>query len=138
MKNKISQKIIASLILTVFAFSNTAISALAVNEQQPALRDENGDTIRLKADISITQANEPVSLSLRDSDVKQVLRMFADKAGMNIIFDSGVSGTVTLDLVDVPLNSAFDLVLSIAGLSYVVEDNTLIVSSAGKWKNLII
>ncbi len=131
MKNKISQKIIASLILTVFAFSNTTISALAVNEQQPALRDENGDTIRLKADISITQANEPVSLSLRDSDVKQVLRMFADKAGMNIIFDSGVSGTVTLDLVDVPLNSAFDLVLSIAGLSYVVEDNTLIVSSAG-------
>ena len=128
MKNKISQKVIAVLILVVFAFSNTAISALAVSEK-PSLRNE--DTIQLKADISITKSNEPVSLSLRDSDVKQVLRMFADKAGMNIIFDSGVSGTVTLDLVDVPLNSAFDLVLSIAGLSYVVEDNTLIVSASG-------
>ncbi len=128
MRNKISQKIVAGLILAVFIFSNTAISALAVNEQSSV---KNEDTIRLKADISITQANEPVSLSLRDSDVKQVLRMFADKAGMNIIFDPGVSGTVTLDLVDVPLNSAFDLVLSIAGLAYVVEDNTLIVSAAG-------
>ena len=128
MRNKISQKIVAGLILAVFIFSNTAISALAVNEQSSV---KNEDTIRLKADISITQANEPVSLSLRDSDVKQVLRMFADKAGMNIIFDPGVSGTVTLDLVDVPLNSAFDLVLSIAGLAYVVEDNTLIVSTAG-------
>ena len=130
MKNKISQKIIAGLMLAVFIFSNTAISALAVSEQ-PAIRDENGNTIRLKADISITKSNEPISLSLRDSDVKQVLRMFADKAGMNIIFDPGVSGTVTLDLVDVPLNSAFDLVLSVAGLAYVVDDNTLIVSAAG-------
>ena len=130
MRNKISQKIIAGLILTVFAFSNTAIATLAVNEQ-PKLRDQDSNTIRLKADISITQADDPVSLSLRDSDVKQVLRMFADKAGMNIIFDPAVAGTVTLDLVDVPLNSAFDLVLSIAGLSYVVQDNTLIVSTSG-------
>ena len=130
MTNKISQKIISGLILAVFIFTNTAISAMAVSEK-PSLRDRENNTIKLKADISITQSNEPVSLSLRDSDVKQVLRMFADKAGMNIIFDQGVSGTVTLDLVDVPLNSAFDMVLSIAGLSYVVEDNTLIVSSAG-------
>lgn len=129
MKNNISQKVIALLILTVFVFSNTAISALAVSEK-PLLRDEN-NVIRLKADISITEADYPVSLSLRNSDVRQVLRMFADKAGMNIIFDASVSGTVTLDLVDVPLNTAFDLVLSIAGLSYVVEENTLIVSAVG-------
>lgn len=130
MKSKISQRVIAGLVLTVFALSNTAMSVMAVNEK-PMLRTGEENTIKLKADISITQANEPVSLSLRDSDVKQVLRMFADKAGMNIIFDSSVSGTVTLDLVDVPLNSAFDLVLSIAGLSYVVDENTLIISSAG-------
>lgn len=131
MKNKISQKIIASLMLAVFAFSNTTISVCALNEK-PELRTKFGeDTVRLKADIAITEANSPVSLSLRDSDVKQVLRMFADKAGMNIIFDKSVSGNVTLDLVDVPLNSAFDLVMSVAGLNYVVEDNTLIVSASG-------
>jgi len=131
MKNKLSQKIIASLMLTVFAFSNTALSVLALDEK-PELRTTPAvDTVKLRADIAITEANEPVSLSLRDSDVKQVLRMFADKAGMNIIFDPSVTGTITLDLVDVPLNSAFDLVMNVAGINYVVEDNTLIVSASG-------
>ena len=132
MKNKLSQKILSVLMLTVFAFSNTVISVSAVAEK-PSLRDnsKSGDSIKLKADISITKKNDPVSLSLRESDVKQVLRMFADRAGMNIIFDQSVSGTVTLDLVDVPLNSAFDMVMSIAGLAYVVDDNTLIVSKIG-------
>ena len=131
MKNRFLQRLAASLMLTVFAFSNTAISVFAVAEK-PSLRDNSStESIQLKADISITKVNQPVNLSLRDSDVKQVLRMFADKAGMNIIFDQSVSGTITLDLVDVPLNSAFDMVLSIAGLAYVVEDNTLIVSKMG-------
>lgn len=131
MKNNILQKISAGLMLAVFVFSNTLMSVSAVTEKKPLLRNDNKDSIQLKADISITEADEPISLSLRDSDVKQVLRMFADKAGMNIIFDAGVSGTVTLDLVDVPLNSAFDLVLSIAGLSYIVDDNTLIIAALG-------
>ncbi len=132
MKNKLSQKIISSLMLTVFVFSNTAMSVLAL-EEKPALRTTPAvDTVRLRADIAITEANEPISLSLRDSDVQQVLRMFADKAGMNIIFDESASGkNITLDLVDVPLNSAFDLVMSVAGMNYVVEDNTLIVSAVG-------
>ncbi len=130
MKNKITKKIIAGLILAVFITSNTAMSALALAEK-PSLRADGEDTVKLKADVAITTAQDPVTLSLRDSDVKQVLRMFANQAHMNIIFDSGVSGNVTLDLVDVPLNSAFDLVLSIAGLTYVIDGNTLVISSSG-------
>lgn len=130
MKNNISKKVIASLMLAVFAFSNTTISVAALDEKTN-LHNNESNTVKLKADIAITNASAPVTLSLRESDVKQVLRMFANQAGMNIIFDSSVSGKVTLDLVDVPLNSAFDLVLGIANLSYVVDDNTLIVSSAG-------
>lgn len=132
MKNKISQKVIASLMLLTFAFSNSALSVFALTEEKPALRtgiEEN--TVKLRADVAITNVNDKVTLSLRDSDVKQVLRMFADRAGLNIIFDKDVSGNVTLDLVDVPLNSAFDMVLGVAGLNYVVEDNTMIVSAAG-------
>ena len=129
MKNKITKKIVAGLMLTVFGISNTALSVLA-SVDRPELRTGGSDTVRLKADVAITSENTPVTLSLRESDVKQVLRMFADRAGMNIIFDSSVSGNVTMDLVDVPLNSAFDLVMSVAQLNYVVQDNTLIVSGA--------
>ena len=131
MKNKISQKLIASLLVLTFAVSNSALSVLALDEK-PELRTGNDDNVvKLKADIAVTDIDETITLSLRDSDVKQVLRMFADKAGLNIIFDKDVSGEVTLDLVDVPLSSAFDMVLGIAQLNYVVDNKTLIVSSAG-------
>ena len=53
--------------------------------------------------------------------------MFADKAGMNIVFHSSVDGKVTLDLVNMPINDAFNLVLQVAGLNYYTQNNTLIV-----------
>lgn len=55
--------------------------------------------------------------------------MFADKAGLNIIFDSDVSGSVTMDLVNVPLNDAFELIMEMNQLYYLIDNNTLIVYS---------
>ena len=136
MKNNLSKKIVASLILTVFAFSNTTISAFALGDaygtsaNKPIIREGSRiSSMPLKGEVSITKKNSPVTLSLRDSDVTQVLRMFADKAGLNIIIHSSVEGNVTLDLVEVPLNSAFELVMEIAELTYVMNGNTLIVAS---------
>lgn len=141
MRNKISNKIIASLMLTAFVFSNGVLTASAMenvgvvqygNTSKPALRDDEGDySLKLKGDVSFIKHNPLISISLRDSDVKQVLRMFADKAGMNIVFHNSVSGSVTLDLVDVPLNTAFDMVMEINDLNYVVDDKTIIVARAG-------
>ena len=71
--------------------------------------------------------NDNITLSLRDSDVKQVLRMFADKAGMNIVVHDSAAGKVTLDLVNTPINEAFNLVLQITGLNYYKQGNTMIV-----------
>ncbi len=85
--------------------------------------------LSLDANIQITDKADSINLSLRDSDVKQVLRMFADKAGLNVIFHSSVSGSVTLDLVDVSLNDAFKLVLKITGHTYYLDDKTLIIMS---------
>lgn len=87
------------------------------------------ETIKLRGDISLTDKNIPVTLSLRDSDVSQVIRMFADKAGLNVIFAQDVSGSVTMDLVDYPINDAFDLIMEMNQLFYLVDNNTLIVYS---------
>ena len=81
----------------------------------------------LTGSTCLTDKNELITLSLRDSDAKQVLRMFADKAGMNIVFHNYVSGKVTLDLVNTPINEAFDLVLQVTGLNYYKQGNTMIV-----------
>ena len=141
MKNTISRKIIASIMLTTFVFSNASLAAFAMEDAgiiqygesaKPVIRQEVAEnTLRLKGDVSFTDKNIPISISLRDSDVKQVLRMFADKAGKNIIFHNSVSGTVTLDLVDVPLNSAFEMIMEISELNYVLEGNTIIIAQAG-------
>lgn len=140
MKDKIFKKVITSIVLTTFIFSN-AVGVFAMENaaavkydatDKPNLRAGDGEySLQLKGDVSFVKRNNPISISLRDSDVKQVLRMFADKAGMNIIFHDSVSGNVTLDLVDVPLNRAFDMVMEISGLNYVVQDNTIIVAKAG-------
>lgn len=140
MRNKISNKIIASLMLTALLFSNSMLAVSAMENvgivqygstNKPALRDEGEYSLKLKGDVSFIKKNPLISISLRDSDVKQVLRMFADKAGMNIVFHNSVSGSVTLDLVDVPLNDAFNMVMEINDLNYVVDNKTIIVAKAG-------
>ncbi len=146
MKENIFNRIIASVMLTAFCFSHgsilTALAAddigliqdyvqqNAVSSQAPIIRGMGPTSLKLKGDVALTNKRIPINLSLRDSDVKQVLRMFADKAGLNIIFYSSVSGKVTLDLVDVPLNDAFDMVLETAGLTYAKEGNTILVAAA--------
>ena len=89
----------------------------------------------LNGNVQLSARNDKITLSLRDSDVKQVLRMFADKAGKNIVFHSSVDGKITLDLVDMPINEAFGLVLNIAGLNYYDQNNTLVIVSKSSSDN---
>lgn len=93
------------------------------------------EPMALSSGVHLTDNNQAITLSLRDSDVKQVLRMFADKAGMNIVFHSSVSGKVTLDLVETPVNEAFNLVLSVAGLNYYKQGNTMIIMAKSSEDN---
>lgn len=141
MKNTV-KKFYTTMILLSFVLSNTMSiveakdfknllsfsSGGGYTEDKPVLRDAEPSVLDLYGNVSITRKNIPINLSLRDSDVKQVLRMFADKAGLNIIFKADVNGTVTMDLVNVPLNSAFNMVLETTDLAYVLEDNTLIIT----------
>jgi type IV pilus secretin PilQ/predicted competence protein len=68
---------------------------------------------------------EPISLNLKDADIKDVLRTFAEITGLNIAIDPGVTGSVTVDFVDVPWDQALDLILRQNGLTYVLEGNVM-------------
>jgi len=104
----------------------TAPSSFAISREQYSTLPNVTSTV-LAGDVTLCDKNESITLSLRDSDVKQVLRMFADKAGMNIVFHNSVTGKVTLDLVDMPINEAFALVLQVSGMNYYKQGNTMIV-----------
>ncbi len=59
---------------------------------------------------------EPISLSLKDADLVEVLRSFADLGGFNLIIQPGVKGSVTVELKDVPWDQALAAILKIHGL----------------------
>ncbi len=82
-------------------------------------------TLKLDSSPVITNSNAKISLSLRDSDLRQTLRMIADKAKLNIIFDNSVNGKVTLDLNNVTLNEAFMIIFKSSQLAYTLEGNTI-------------
>lgn len=68
---------------------------------------------------------EPISLTLKDADIKDVLRTFADLTGLNMAIDPGVAGSVTVDFVDVPWDQALDLILRQNNLTFSLEGNVM-------------
>lgn len=68
---------------------------------------------------------EPISLDLKDADLKDVLRTFADLTGLNIAIDPGVNGSVTVNFADVPWDQALDLILRQNNLTFVLEGNVM-------------
>ena len=67
----------------------------------------------------------PISFSLRDGDIKEVLRTFAKLGGLNMVVQPGVSGSVTVELDEVPWDQALEQILKINGLGYELEGNIM-------------
>jgi type IV pilus assembly protein PilQ len=75
---------------------------------------------------------ELITLTLKDADIKDVLKTFSVLTDLNIVLDPSVGGSVTVELRDVPWDQALDLILKINGLDYVLENNVLRVAPISK------
>lgn len=84
--------------------------------------------------IAATQASadEPLSLNFQDVEVRSVLQLLADFAGVNLVASDSVQGNVTLRLQDVPWEQALDMVLRSKGLGRREEGNVLLVAPAAE------
>ena len=130
------KRVLSGAMLLAFMLPFSGVSMAAYDSYNPYDSYSGYNSgMTLTGRAGLTDVNQMINLSLRDSDVKQVIRMFADKAGRNVIFHSSVSGKVTMDLVNTPINDAFDLVLQVAGLKYYVQNNTLIILAKGSEDN---
>jgi type IV pilus assembly protein PilQ len=92
--------------------------------QQPATAPQNLGPRTLSGGPRVFNG-EPLSLNLKDADIKDVIRTFAELTGLNIAVDPGVTGSVTVDFVDVPWDQALDLILRQNNLTYIVEGNVM-------------
>lgn len=68
---------------------------------------------------------EPISVNLKDVDLKDFFRLIHEISGLNIVLDPNVKGTLTLVLDDVPWDQALDIVLKNNGLDRELDGNVL-------------
>jgi type IV pilus assembly protein PilQ len=68
---------------------------------------------------------EPISLNLKDVDLKDFFRLIHEISGLNIIIDPNVTGSVTMVLDNVPWDQALDIVLKNNQLGKTLEGNVL-------------
>ena len=81
---------------------------------------------RIFRDLISRLPHDPVSLDFDNTDVRDVIKLLASKAKINIIYGADVNGTLTLHLTEVPFNEAFRTILSMMQLSTdQVGDNIL-------------
>ncbi|HJT17547.1 MAG TPA: type IV pilus secretin PilQ, partial [Thermoanaerobaculia bacterium] len=104
----------------VFQDQTTATAPSASGRQETPL----GGSRQLSAGQKVF-TGEPISLNLKDADIKDVLRTFSQLTGLNIAVDPNVTGSVTVDFTDVPWDQALDLILRQNKLSYQLEGNIM-------------
>ncbi len=68
---------------------------------------------------------EPISVNLKDVDLKDFFRLIHEISGLNVVLDPNVRGSVTLVLDDVPWDQALDIVLRNNQLDKQIEGNVL-------------
>ena len=61
---------------------------------------------------------ERISLNYRETPLSDVLKNISRAYGMNMVFDSNISGTVTVNLNEVPLDDALGAILKLNGYTY--------------------
>ncbi len=68
---------------------------------------------------------DPISVNLKDVDLKDFFRLIHEISGLNVVLDPSVHGTVTLVLDEVPWDQALDIVLRNNGLTKEIDGNVL-------------
>jgi type IV pilus assembly protein PilQ len=77
---------------------------------------------------------EPISVNLKDVDLKDFFRLIHEISGLNVVLDPNVHGTLTVVLDDVPWDQALDIVLKNNELARELEGNVLRIATVDTLK----
>jgi len=78
---------------------------------------------------------EPISVNLKDVDLKDFFRLIHEISGLNVVLDPNVHGTLTIVLDDVPWDQALDIVLKNNDLARELEGNVLRIATVETLKH---
>lgn len=93
--------------------------------QEPA-EETKTETAQVE-EVVVASMPEPgmITFSFKDADIKNVMRLIAAKAVVNIVYGPEVTGVVNMELKDVPWEQALSLVLDLNGYAYQKEGNVI-------------
>lgn len=77
------------------------------------------------ADAPRAAESKRITLDVVRADIHDVLRILAEKGGLNVVVSDEVQGKVTLKLLNVPWREALDTVLASHGLGQELRGNIL-------------
>jgi len=77
---------------------------------------------------------EPISVNLKDVDLRDFFRLIHEISGLNVVLDPAVKGTLTIVLDEVPWDQALDIVLQNNGLDKQLNGNVLRIATRDTMK----
>ena len=98
--------------------ANTAASTMASSTGQQA-----AGATATPAPTKYT--GEPISVNLKDVDLRDFFRLIHEISGLNVVLDPAVKGSLTIVLDEVPWDQALDIVLQNNGLDKQLNGNVL-------------
>src|SRR5437660_1852290 len=101
--------------------ANTAATAMAASSQAQAPA--------VTATPAGKYTGEPISVNLKDVDLKDFFRLIHEISGLNVVLDPAVKGSLTIVLDEVPWDQALDIVLQNNSLDKQLSGNVLRIAS---------
>ncbi len=96
--------------------------------QEATQQPSNGPTVSTQASTTAAPGRytgEPISVNLKDVDLRDFFRLIHEISGLNVVLDPAVKGTLTIVLDEVPWDQALDIVLQNNGLDKQLHGNVL-------------
>jgi type IV pilus assembly protein PilQ len=126
---RFADKTAAELVATN-ANANAAMGQAAGSGQtiQPAVNLAAEQKVQLEQKPAVSGAKytgEPISVNLKDVDLKDFFRLIHEISGLNVVLDPMIHGNLTIVLDDVPWDQALDIVLKNNDLSRQLDGNVL-------------
>ncbi len=78
---------------------------------------------------------EPISVNLKDVDLKDFFRLIHEISGLNVVLDPAVKGNLTIVLDEVPWDQALDIVMQNNSLDKQLNGNVLRIATRSTLKN---
>ena len=97
--------------------ANTAAATVAGSAAQASTASMGSGTPRY--------TGEPISVNLKDVDLRDFFRLIHEISGLNVVLDPAVKGSLTIVLDEVPWDQALDIVLQNNGLDKQLNGNVL-------------